>query len=166
VALTLRPLSVQDGEKEWRFLQELEQEKNGFGNDGHGVPLDEFPEYLMRHAKGAHSVNLPENRVPQTTYWLEEEGTILGMIKLRHYLNEGLLEHGGHIGYMIHPDQRGKGYGKKMLALALEKSRLKGLDSVLITCNQDNYGSRGIIEANGGRLWKESDKSRWYWITL
>jgi len=166
VALSLRALSVTDGEREWRFLQELEKEKNGFGNDGHGVLPEDFPAYLLQHVRGANSVSLPENRVPQTTYWLEEEGEIRGMVKLRHYLNEGLLENGGHIGYMIHPSSRGKGYGKKMLALALEKARLKGLDEVLITCNQDNFGSRGVIESNGGKLWKESEKSRWYWIAL
>ena len=164
--LTLRALSLLDGEREWLFLQELEWKKNGFGNDGHGIPFEDFPSYLLKHIKSANRVDLPVGIVPQTTYWLTDGNLILGLIKLRHYLTEGLLEHGGHIGYAVHPDHRGKGYGKRMLALILEKARLKGLDSVLLTCNQDNYGSRSVIEANGGRLWKESEKSRWYWIDL
>ncbi len=164
--LTLRALSPLDGVKEWRFLQELEKEKNGFGNDRHGIAEADFPSYLLKHVSGANRVNLPDGIVPQTTYWLTDGDRILGMVKLRHHLTEGLLAHGGHIGYAVHPDHRGKGYGKRMLALTLEKARLKGLDNVLITCNQDNRGSRGVIEANGGRLWKENEKSRWYWIEL
>ncbi|MDC7225103.1 MAG: GNAT family N-acetyltransferase [Spirochaetales bacterium] len=166
MALVLRPFSPLDGEREWQFLQELESEVNGFYNDGNGVSREDFPAFLLERVKMAHRVDLPENRVAQVDYWLCEEEKILGVIKIRTALTTGLLENGGNVGYAIHPDYRGKGYGKKMLALALEKARLKGLDTVLITCHQDNTGSRGVIEANGGRLWKESEKSRWYWITL
>ncbi len=31
-------------------------------------------------------------------------------VRLRHFLNDRLRDHGGHIGYFIKRDQRGRGY--------------------------------------------------------
>jgi predicted acetyltransferase len=39
-----------------------------------------------------------------------------------------------------------------MLAAALPVARGLGIDPVLITCDEDNTGSRKVIEANGGVL--------------
>lgn len=38
-------------------------------------------------------------------------------------LNDFYLELGGHIGYGIRPSERGKGYGKQQLALALLEAK-------------------------------------------
>jgi predicted acetyltransferase len=65
-------------------------------------------------------------------------------------LNEDLLNIGGNITYEIRPSERRKGYGKKMLELALIEAKERGLDKVLITCDEDNIASKKIIEANGG----------------
>ena len=59
-----------------------------------------------------------------------------------------------------------------ILKLALEKARELGLERVLLTCDVENLGSRGVIEANGGELEGEFqlefyDKPiRRYWINL
>jgi predicted acetyltransferase len=37
-----------------------------------------------------------------------------------------------------------------MPALSLEEARRIGFDRFLLTCDQDNVGSRRVIEANGG----------------
>lgn len=39
-----------------------------------------------------------------------------------------------------------------MLALALKKTKRFGLKKVMITCDEDNVGSRKIIQASGGIL--------------
>lgn len=97
---------------------------------------------------------------------------ILGMVNLRHYLNDFLLRVGGHIGYSIRPDERKKGYGKLQLKLALEKMAELGVGDVLVTCNCDNEASARTIEACGGvmenQLYSEEygcDIKR-YWIHL
>ncbi|MFB0920459.1 MAG: GNAT family N-acetyltransferase, partial [Oscillospiraceae bacterium] len=85
----------------------------------------------------------------------DERHKILGMVNLRHELNDFLLRAGGHIGYSIRPDERRKGYGKKQLQLALEKMAELGVRKVLVTCNWDNMASARIIEFCGGILENE-----------
>jgi predicted acetyltransferase len=55
-----------------------------------------------------------------------------------------------HIYYEILPVYRSKGYGKRILALGLEKAKEIGLKEISITCMEDNTGSKKIIEVNGG----------------
>ena len=95
---------------------------------------------------------------------------IVGMIQVRHRFNDYLAEYGGHIGYSVRPDERRKGYAKWMLAHVLPEARKIGLDRVLVTCDDDNEGSRRTIEANGGVFERktelEGDILRRYWIDL
>jgi predicted acetyltransferase len=51
-----------------------------------------------------------------------------------------------------------------MLAAALPCARALGIESALITCDQDNIGSRRVIEANGGVLAYEGEGIRRYWV--
>lgn len=75
----------------------------------------------------------------------------------------------GHVGYVLRPSARGKGYGKAILRLGLEECRRLGLDRVLLTCDETNAASRGVILANGGTYESTVDvpdgpgKER-YWI--
>ena len=102
----------------------------------------------------------------------ESDGRIVGMIDLRHRLNAFLAEYGGHIGYSVRPDERRKGYAARMLALALQEARSRGINRVLVTCDEDNAASRRTILRNGGvfdsNAWMESEKTniRRYWIEL
>lgn len=93
-------------------------------------------------------------RIAQTNYWLvENDDTFIGQISLRgSELPPHLQELGGHIGYSIRPDMRRKGYATAMLELLLRKVDKQEYNPVLITCNEDNYPSRRVIENNGGVL--------------
>jgi predicted acetyltransferase len=82
--------------------------------------------------------------------WFVDGKKYIGTVLLRHQLNEDLLNIGGNITYEIRPSERRRGYGKKMLELALLVVKERGFDKVLITCNEDNIASKKIIEANGG----------------
>jgi predicted acetyltransferase len=86
------------------------------------------------------------------------------MVKLRHYLNDSLRQHGGHIGYALAPNHRGKGYGNKMLELALLEAKNLGIEEVLLVCNPGNLASRAVIIKNGGRLEQETAEDALYWI--
>ena len=82
----------------------------------------------------------------------EDRHRILGMVNIRHYLNERLLRTSGHIGYTIRPSERNKGYGKLQLKLALEFIKSIGVNDVLITCDESNVISAKLIESCGGEL--------------
>jgi predicted acetyltransferase len=70
---------------------------------------------------------------------------------------------GGHSGFDMRPKVRRQGHATAMLAAALPKARELGLHHVLITCDEDNTGSRRVIEANGGVLEFAGDGIRRYW---
>ena len=88
-------------------------------------------------------------------YWLVDRGLYLGQTSIRPDLRTPyLMTYGGHVGYSIRPRRRRRGYGRRILELALERCREIGLERVLVTCDEDNVASRRIIEANGGRFEK------------
>lgn len=119
---------------------------------------------------------LKPGRVGSDYYWLveEETDTFLGEISVRHELNDVLCILGGHIGYGVRFGHWNRGYGTRMLSLALEKAKQRGLEEVLITCDDRNLGSASVMEKNGFRLTEkvEYDENgekrliRHYWKTL
>ncbi len=114
--------------------------------------FNDYVNTLKLEAEGAY---LPPGFVPHTVFWLTDGDEYLGRLDIRHHLNDrsGWLKRvGGHIGYDIRPTQRGKGYGKLILQLGLEKARELGLENVLMTCDVTNGPSNKIIQANGGQL--------------
>lgn len=110
--------------------------------------------------------------VPDSTFFcLDEERNILvGAVNIRHYLNDFLLAHGGHIGDGIRPSERRKGYATKMIGLALEECKKLGITRVLLVCDKDNIGSAKSIVKNGGILENEVTRDgtveQRYWIDL
>lgn len=131
-------------------------------------------EWLEQIRRYERAETLPEGRVLATQYILvrESDGRLLGMLQLRHYLNDYLARYAGHIGYSVRPDERRKGYAERMLAMALPEAKKLGLGRVLITCAVGNEASRRTILANGGvyenSVWDEEDGEtvERYWITL
>lgn len=87
-----------------------------------------------------------------TTRFLEVDGALVGVVNIRHELTEQLREVGGHIGYSVAPSQRRRGYGTVLLRAGLDVCRGLGIDEALVTCDEANLGSVGVIQNNGGRL--------------
>lgn len=116
----------------------------------------------------------PENWVPSEQFALlrERDHKIVGMTQFRHEFNDFLREFGGNIGYSVRPDERRKGYAKRMLTECLKVCRAFGLERVLITCLVENEGSRRTILSCGGvydkTVYCERDNVNLerYWITL
>jgi predicted acetyltransferase len=113
------------------------------------------PEYIEKTRQWSEGKNLPEGFVPSSTYWLIDNKRFVGHINIRHQLNEKLRLIGGNIGYAVRPSLQGKGYGTILLQLALKKAGDLGLNTILITCDKDNIGSRRVIEKNGGVFQQE-----------
>ena len=113
----------------------------------------QFRQYLDLLADQQRGTNLPPNHVP-TTFLFAFVGTrIVGRVSIRHSLNGSLERVGGHIGYVVVPEFRRRGYATEILRQALQIVRERlGLPRALVTCDDDNIGSIRVIEKNGGRL--------------
>lgn len=148
----LKELQPIEEQNVFEMVLEIGEGENGFGNSLKARNLEEFRETLMKNNEYSRGINIRENFVPQTTYILFIDGYPVGYGKLRHYLNEILKEHGGHIGYTIRPSERGKGYGNLILTEIIKKAVEMRIKEVLLTCNEGNKPSRRVIEYNKGQL--------------
>jgi len=130
-------------------------------------------QYLQQCCDMPDPAKLKPGLVPQTVFWvLDSDGLTVGMVRMRHYLNDKLLVHGGHIGYFIRHDQRGKGYAKEALRLTLIELRKLGEKRALLTVGPDNVPSIKVVERNGGKFRsmgtdpETGNTFRRYWIEL
>lgn len=164
--IEFRELTTHDGTDVFEMVQEIGKGENGFTNSLYSDDFSVFQEKLLRNYELSEGINLKPQFVPQTIYWLYVDGKPVGYGKLRHYLNEHLLQSGGHIGYAIRPMDRGKGYAKILLKKLLDASREKQIEHVLLTCYENNMASRKIIEFHGGELRDKKDDVYFYWITI
>ena len=160
-----------------RGLQELLADLGDGENRFQGAPVHRgemtLHEYLQSCCDMRDESKLRSGLVPQTVFWvLDPDGIAIGMVKVRHRLNDRLRIHGGHIGFLIRSDQRGQGYGKQALALALDELRKLGVTRALITVNPENTPSLRVVEANGGQYHDMSadpetgSKVKRYWIDM
>jgi tagatose 1,6-diphosphate aldolase len=76
----------------------------------------------------------------------------VGQIDLRIGHTPHLKLYGGHIGYGVDPEYRGRHYAARSVALLLPLAKKHGINPVWITCNPDNWASRRTCELAGGAL--------------
>ena len=135
---------------------------------------DNYEEWLERIDKYTKKEMIPEGRVPANVFFSirKSDNKLVGVIDIRHELNDYLYNYGGHIGYTILPSERRKGYAYKQLKLGLDFCKSIGLKRVLITCLDYNIGSSKTIEKIGGileNIVEEKQKGetlKRYWISL
>lgn len=152
---------------EWKIDQEENNTNHSpwaiFKNDYH-----DFDYYL----DNLEISNPVDGKVPSSVFFLLDikRNILLGAVNIRHYLNDYLLQYGGHIGDGIRPSERGKGYATEMIRLALIECKRLGIDKVLMVCDKSNIASRKTIIKNGGVLENEivedGEIQQRYWIDL
>jgi predicted acetyltransferase len=117
-------------------------------------------------APGA-SILLPDGtlapRLPGITRWLWD-GAFCGSISLRWQRGAATLPPHvlGHIGFVVVPWKRRRGYATRALALILREARSRGLGHVELTADRDNVASQKVIKANGGVLVERFRKAKAY----
>ena len=153
---------------EWRLDQEINHTNHSpwsiFKNDYNDI--DYYLENLeFKEPEG--------DKVPDSVFFLldAERNVLLGAVNIRHYLNDYLLQYGGHIGDGIRPSERRKGYATEMIRLSLIECKKLGIDKVLMVCDKSNIGSAKSIIKNGGILENEfvdedGEVNQRYWIDL
>jgi len=165
MSIELKKLTIHDGDDVYDFLQTLPADENGFMNPMAGKPREVFDEWLRRQAEGAEKTEIEDGwRVPQTTYWLYVDGRIVAMAKLRIFLTDALRESGGHIGYAVAPDVRGKGYATELLHLVMKEAAARGIDRALVTVNNSNPASIRVAQKCGGVVERVSDTHHYIWL--
>jgi len=158
----------------------LEYKKEHFDNNEweiHGSTLldqtDSYDDWLEQIKKDSDIRTVNYNWVVTTTLFAvrKSDGRIVGMVAIRHTLNDFLRRYGGHIGFGVRPSERNKKYATQMLKLALVYCKGLGLERVMLACYRDNDASRKTITACGGILEEESIHDdgkvvQKYWITI
>ncbi|HEV3069463.1 MAG TPA: GNAT family N-acetyltransferase [Streptosporangiaceae bacterium] len=149
-ALRLRPPGAADETAFAAGHQAMAAEGFTFGPGYRpGKPWESYLTELEDHR---HGHNLPAGHVPGTFLVADAAGEIVGRTSIRFTLNAFLAERGGHIGYGVLPQHRRRGYATEILRQSLIVARAAGVDRVLVTCDQDNVGSRTVIQSCGGVL--------------
>jgi predicted acetyltransferase len=148
--LELRPLRASDAEAALAAHAELAAEGFDFlleYDDG-----ADFADYLALLAAHQRGERLAAGRVPHTFLAGFERGELAGRVSLRHALTPALAAIGGHVGYGVRPAFRGRGHARALLRGALGLAAGRGMDEVLVTCDQANTASVRTIEGAGGVL--------------
>lgn len=162
-----------------KYKDEIMNYKREFienGDSMHGTAglsnAENFEEWYSALCDNMREETVRGGLVPATTFLAisNNDGRLIGMIQIRHRLNDYLLNFGGHIGYSVRKSERQKGYATEMLALALKECMKLNIKRVLITCDKDNIASAKTIINNGGILENEvpdeNGMVQRYWISL
>ncbi len=148
--------------------------ENGDSMDGTaGLRTAEtFEDWYSAFCDNLKEETVRDGLVPSTTFMgiSNSNGRLIGMIDIRHRLNDYLLNFGGHIGYSIRKSERQQGYATEMLTLGLTECKKLNIKKVLITCDKSNIASAKTIINNGGKLENEilegNEVTQRYWIAL
>ena len=160
---------------EGQILEYRRKSREADGGSINGVGgLDDLsvPEWLDLLERKSRIETCPPGLVPDSSFLCVRgrDGILVGMINIRHSLNDFLLQFGGHVGYSIHPAHRGKGYGKEQFRLGILECRRLGISPLLVTCGTWNAASRAVILSQGGvpediREKPDGTSFERYWIT-
>ena len=165
--MELRRPTLADKETVLDMMAEFEATQSAHDGGFWDAENFNYEEWLETNHNKEMGIGLPENRVPSIQFVsFDDVGRAIGFLNLRLRLNEGLLNHAGHIGYSIRPSERGKGYAKEALCQGLQVAKEKNIKRALVTCSRENPASRAVILANGGQFEDVRNGTERYWIDL
>lgn len=112
--------------------------------------MDSYEEWLtsIKDNQSVDTVN-PNWVVTDTFFTVDGNNRIVGIIDLRHTLNDFLKDF-GNSGYSVRPSERRKGYATKMLAMIKDVAKEAGLSRLQMSVERDNESSIKTIVNNGG----------------
>lgn len=149
--LYLKKLNSIDSYEEYMFFKKMAIDVS-YENDYKDISYEDFKnKAIPKRLEASDGISLEEGYVPDTYYFLWKDEQIIGLFRIRHYLNEFLRNGPGHIGYGILPEFRNHGYATKGLALAIEKCKEiipSNEKEIYMSCNLDNYASLCVMKKN------------------
>ena len=147
--LLVRP-SVELKDKILHFKNEFISHDEKVINGGELLDkTDSFENWLEYVSNNTCKDTLSHEWVLTDIYFALVDDKIVGVICLRHYLND-LLHDFGHIAYSVSPSERKKGYATLMLSQVLSKAKNMGMARVKLSAKKGNIASvKTIINNNG-----------------
>lgn len=114
--------------------------------------IEDYSEWLNSVTMNRSEETVDPNWVVTDTYFaVNETGRIVGIIDLRHELND-FLKDLGNTGLSVRPSERRMGYAGEMLSLIIEKAGNIGMSELYLSAKKSNTPSIKTITKNGGRL--------------
>ncbi len=112
--------------------------------------MDNYEEWLVSVTNNISEETVdPAWVVTDTFFAVNEADRIVGIIDLRHTLNDFLKDF-GNCGYSVRPSERRKGYATEMLRQILGIAKQSGMDELHLSVERDNEPSVKTIKYNGG----------------
>ncbi len=153
--------SIERKEDAINYLQEFIDYKSDINGSGglnrltKGMSYEEWLSDVINTMDEEYAKSV--GRVPASTYLMirEDDNRMVGIVNIRHYLDNVLKNVGGHIGGSIRPSERGKGYSKIQLYLSLMECKKLGINEVMIDCEKINVKSEKAIQAIGAVFQRE-----------
>ena len=112
---------------------------------------ENYEEWLAAVTANTSPETVNENWVVTDTFFAlrKSDNRIIGIIDLRHTLNDFLKDF-GNCGYSVRPSERRKGYATEMLCQIIGVAKEAGLSELHISVERSNGVSVKVIQSNGG----------------
>lgn len=143
----------------YEMYQDIPKEEVGSSNKLNRCTLEEYFNYIEVFKNEENNIN-PILNTTTNRYVFFVNNYPVGEIGIRTTLNDFWINRGSQIFYKIRLSERNKGYGTKMLELALNECKKIGMKQVRINCDDNNLSSKRVIEKNGGNVDIKSYKTQ------
>ena len=161
----LKELDLEMGKDEYEMFQDIPNKESGSINEFNGITYEEFKSYLEKEINRKYN-EVTYDDTPTISYIMYDDSKPIGLICLRTKIDDNWMKWSGNFYYKIRLSERKKGYGTKILSLALDVLKKMGFKEVYGQSSNGNMGSKKVIENNGGILLYEKDGTRYYRIEL
>lgn len=161
----LKELNMNMGITEYEMYQDIPLKESGSTNLCNGLPYEVFKTYLEGQLARKYQ-NISEYDTPTVIYIMYVNDIPVGYIGLRTKIDDQWKKWSGNFYYAIRISERKKGYGTKILKLALDEFKKLGFKEIYGQSSAGNIASAKVIENNSGILLKEIDGTRYYKIEL
>lgn len=137
-------------------IQAFRQEFIDSGEDLDGAlslkKLDRVSDWLNQVQQFSSEATVLPGYMPQTQLLCvrQQDHKVVGVISVRHRLNDFFARVFGHIGYSVAVSERNKGIASWMLHQVFGLCRQLGHETIIVCCMHDNEASRQVILKNHG----------------